>query len=1077
MIGHPGRPTRMNIFKTNHAKRLSPPWLRIAPTLTCLAVIAAASTTIAAEMSFNRDIRPILSDNCYACHGPDEKRRKAGLRLDIREAAIREHKGSRGIHPGHPESSAIMDRITTGDAEDLMPPPDSNKTLFPEEIELLREWIKQGAGWQDHWAFVQPTRPAVPATRESERLVNPIDAFVARRLEQEDLHPSEEAQREILIRRATFDLTGLPPTPSEVNDFVNDPNPNAYEKVIDRLLASERYGERMTVMWLDAARYGDTSVFHADGPRDMWPWRDWVINAYNANMPFDQFTVEQLAGDLLPGATVDQQVASAFNRNNGTTDEGGAIAEEYRVEYAVDRVKTTATIWMALTMECAQCHDHKYDPISQKEYYGFFAYFNQSADKGMQTRKGNEPPLVSFFTEDQEIQIKGLSQSIAGSDAALNDHRPIALKNFAAWDKQLSQSKGDALPPPPNLVHYFPLDTAGDGELVDSVSGSVGKVSKGKIAATERAPGKPALNLNGKTVVQFEGLKDIDHDTPFTFSTWVRLPKGQTGGPVFARMNVANAHRGYDLWIQGNAVGVHFISSWPANALKVVSLDKLKTEKWQHIAVTYDGKHKAAGLKIYIDGKLSKNKIEQNSLSKTTITTVPFQLAARSNGGGTKLDVDDIKIFHRALSQAELKNLDQDPIKQILALAPKTRTKDQVALLQNHFLLAEDKTYAALTAKRKTLLGQKQKVEAAKMTTMIMGEAMPMRPTYLLNRGSYDTPMKDKAIPTGVPAALNPLPKDAPQNRLGLARWVVNPANPLTARVAVNRYWQMFFGNGLVTTVDDFGSQGEWPSHPALLDWLAVDFTDSDWDVKRMIKQMLMSATYRQSSRITPELQQRDPGNRLLARGPRFRLQGEFIRDNALALAGLLIDTVGGPGVKPYQPPGLWNEVSLGGNVRFVADKGRKLYRRSMYTYWKRSSPAPSMIIFDAPSREKCVVKRQRTNTPLQALVTLNDPQFIEASRAIAERVMLEGGKTDADKIEFAWKLVTARSPSMSRSQALQNLFQEELSLFKKQPDKAKELLAVGDSERSANLDPARHAAWTVIANLLLNMDEALTRG
>lgn len=753
-----------------------------------IAVAFFTSTAFAGEISFNRDIRPILSDNCYACHGPDEKRRKAGLRLDVREAAIREHKGSRGIHPGHPESSSLIARIATTYSDDLMPPPESNKSLSAEEIELLREWIRQGAEWQDHWAFVPPTQPETPAARNADRIINSIDAFVGRRLEQEGLSPSEQAQPEILIRRATFDLTGLPPTPGEIDDFVNDPSPHAYERVVDRLLASERYGERMAVMWLDAARYGDTSVFHADGPRDMWPWRDWVIDAYNANMPFDQFTLEQLAGDLLPNASVPQKIASAFNRNNGTTDEGGVIAEEYRVEYAVDRVKTTATIWLALTVECAQCHDHKYDPISQKDYYGFYAYFNQSADKGMQTRRGNEAPLVSFFTEEQKIQLADYSEKIGATDRKLAARRPIALKKFAAWDKKLSQSKGDALPPPPNLVHYFPLDNAAKGELTDSVSGSVGKTSKGKPAATERAPGKPALKLNGKTVVQFEGLKDIDHDTPFTFSTWVRLPKGNTGGPVFARMDVANGFRGYDLWIQGNAVGVHFISSWPANALKVVSKEKLTPEKWQHIAVTYDGKHKAAGLKIYIDGKLAKNNVEQDGLTGSTITKVPFQLAARSNGGGTKLDVDDIKIFHRALSQEELKNLDQDPIKQILALAADKRTKDQVALLQNHFLLAEDKPYAALAAQRKSMIGRKQKIEAAKMTTMIMGEAMPMRPTYVLNRGSYDSPRKDEPISTGVPPALGALPENAPPNRLGLARWIVNPDNPLTARVAVNRY-------------------------------------------------------------------------------------------------------------------------------------------------------------------------------------------------------------------------------------------------------------------------------------------------
>ncbi len=1046
-----------------------------------LALLTATVTCCvpAAEISFNRDIRPILSDNCFACHGPDERTREGGLRLDLREAATREHKGSRGIHPGAPESSSIMARITTEDPEDRMPPSDSNKTLSSHEVELLREWIKQGAEWQDHWAFVPPTRPEVPpvASHAGAPAINPIDNFVRHRLKQEGLTPSEEAQREILIRRATFDLTGLPPTLEQVDAFVNDDDANAYEKVVDRLLASERYGERMALQWMDAARYGDTSVFHADGPRDMWPWRDWVIQAYNANKPFNEFTLEQIAGDLIPNATLEQKIASAFNRNNGTTDEGGVIPEEYRIEYAVDRVKTTATVWLALSMECGQCHDHKYDPISQKDYYGFFAFFNQSSDKGMQTRKGNAEPLVRFFTEDQEIRHADLTRQLASVDQELAVRRPLALQGFADWNERMTKADANPLPPPANLVHHFSLDHVADGEITDTVSGATGKASKGKLVAVERQKEGPALKLDGKTIAPIEGVKDIDKDTPFTFAAWVRLPKGKTGGPIFARMDVANGYRGYDFWLQGNSVGTHFISKWSSDAIKVVSQEKVPEGKWTHVAVTYDGGLKAAGVKIYINGKLAQNKVEADTLKNSTLTKSPFQIAARSTGSGTKLDVDDIKIFHRALEAEEIRTLDVDPIQQILALAPDKRTDNQVDLLKNHYLLTQDKPYAGLAKRRKTLVGQRQKLEASKMTTMIMGEASPMRPTYVLNRGMYDAPKKEEVIPADVPRALGSLPQGAPANRLGLAQWLTAGDNPLTARVAVNRYWSMLFGNGLVNTMDDFGSQGEWPSHPNLLDWLAVDFVESGWNVKRMLKQIVMSATYRQSSRVTPELKDRDPGNRLLARGPRFRLPGEFIRDNALALSGLLVDTVGGPGVKPYQPPGLWNEVSLSGNVRFVADKGRKLFRRSMYTYWKRSAPAPSMIIFDAPSREKCVVQRQRTNTPLQALVTLNDPQFVEASRHLAARILRGGGKSDAAKLEFAWRLATSRPPSMSKLQMLQDLLDDQRKLFQASPEKAEQYLGVGDTKRHPAIAPAQHAAWTVIANLLLNLDEALTRG
>ena len=1031
-------------------------------------------------IDFNRDIRPILSSNCFLCHGPDAHDRKAKLRLDTREGAIRLNDGVRAIDPDALADSEFLHRIASSDKEEIMPPPESHKVLSEEQKTLLRKWILSGAEYKEHWAFLPPAKTTAPSTREKARIHNPVDSFILANLAKAGLKQSAEADRRTLIRRVTYDLTGLPPAPGDVEAFVSDKSPQAYEKVVDRLLATERYGERMALAWMDAARYGDSSVMHADGPRDMWAWRDWVIDAYNSNMPFDQFTTEQLAGDLLPDATIGQRVASGFNRNHATSDEGGAFAEELRVEYVVDRVKTTANVWMGLTMECAQCHDHKYDPISQREYYQMFAYFNNTTDPGMQTRGGNQSPVVNVPPREQADKLAGLRKAIEASDRKLDEYRRAAVPEHVKWLRVAQKSAGNAAPEPDGLAHFFPLDERDGKQVKAGVGGGVGQVG-GKLSPAGR-DGGGGLRFDGKTSITFSSWPPRERDQPFTFAAWLKVP-GNGNGSVMARMDVGQAFRGYDFWIQNRAVGTHIISNWPQNALKVVSAQPLAADKWQHVAVVYDGSSKASGVKIFIDGKLVGNKVEQDTLKDSIATQTPFKIGSRSSGGNFNGEVDELRVYNRALSGSEIQRLGGAPIQGILATPADKRTQEQKMLLLEHYLSSKDKGYQQLVASHNKLLAEENGIKGQKGTSVMVMQDNPsnkIRKTYILDRGAYDQPIKegpDAVIHPGIPSALPDLAEGAAPNRLGLARWLTSGKNPLTARVAVNRYWALLFGRGLVKSVDDFGNQGSPPSHPELLDWLAVDFVESGWDVKRMIKQIVLSATYRQSSKLTPQLAKADPENILLARSPRFRLQGEFIRDTALDVSGLLVTHVGGPSVKPYQPPNIWNEVSLNGGLRYKRDSGEKLYRRSMYTYWKRSAPMPNMLIFDAPTREKCMIQRPITNTPLQALVTLNDPQFVEAARALSQRLIKEGGNNTASRINLGFHLVLSRPATPDETTVIERILGNQLARFRSDPKKATEFLAVGDTTRDETLDAAEHAAWMVVGQLLLNMDEALTRG
>lgn len=1031
-------------------------------------VSATAAGQTSPDVKFNREVRPLLSQKCFQCHGPDETHRKADLRLDTAE-------GIATAFAGGLEKSEAWRRITSNDPDEQMPPPTSRLEFKAGELETVRRWILAGAKWEGHWAFVAPVKPDVPKVALQDRVANPIDAFILERLEQEKLSPAPEADRERLLRRVTFDLTGLPPTIAEIDAFVADTSPHAYEKVVDRLLASQHFGERLAVVWLDAARYGDTSVFHADGPRSMWPWRDWVIRAFNSNMPYDRFTIEQLAGDLLPQATLEQKIATGFNRNNATTDEGGAIAEEFRVEYAIDRVKTTSLVWLGLTMECAQCHDHKYDPISQRDYYRFFAYFNQSSDPGMQTRGGNQAPLVNVPDAAAVAQTIALKQRLSALEAQLAQYGQSALPKFEAWAKDAAAVAKDSPQLPANPLAHLALDEQAGSE-VSVVAGDTTRKAKvdGKAGWGE---GKHAggFHFAGGNFIDVGDIGNFERSDAFSYGAWIK-PSGGGNGAAIARMDDNGGHRGYDLFVASNRIAVHIIHAWPSNAIKINTETALKPNAWQHVFVTYDGSSKAAGIKVYFDGKPQPWTIEQDKLTDTIRTDKGLYLGRRNPGAPYTGGVDDVRIFGRALNEAEVLALaGNDPIRPLLAKTPSAWTKAERNILVEHYLHNHDADYQRLEKELSALKGQIATAEKPVSTVMVMQDVGSPRPTFILDRGNYHSPKKDQPVEPGVPASFPPLPSDAPPNRLGLAQWIVRPDHPLTARVAMNRWWEMLMGAGLVRSVEDFGAQGEMPSHEGLLDWLATDFVEHGWDVKRALKQIVMSNTYRQSSRVTRELVERDPDNRLLARGPRFRLAGEFIRDNALAASGLLVPTIGGPSVKPYQPAGLWEEVSIGGD-RFVQDHGEKLYRRSLYTYLKRSAPPPTMLIFDAPTREKCVLRRSRTNTPLQALVTLNDPQFVEAARVLAERAMKQGGATIDEQISYAYRLASGLRPSPLTLSTLKQSHANELTVFQKDLERAKKLLAIGESKRDESLDAAQHAALSVVCSMILNLDVTLTR-
>ncbi len=1007
-------------------------------------------------LDFNRDVRPILSENCFRCHGFDEQARKGGLRLDTAEGSARPAKsGEVAVVPFKPEQSALVQRLTTTDSDDKMPPEKSGKKLSAGQVDILTRWVAQGAKYAKHWAFEPPVPAPLPEVTNKAWARNDIDRFVLHHLEQQGLAPSAETPPARWLRRVCLDLTGLPPSLEDLHQFEHETqvSTDAYERWANKLLQSQHLGEKLALDWLDTARYADTNGYFGDHPRQAWPWRDWVINAFNRNQPFDQFTVEQLAGDLLPQPTRDQLVATGFQRNCMANNESGIINEEYRVEYAIDRLNTAAATWMGVTVGCAQCHDHKYDPLTQKEFYQLFAFFNSTTDPGL-IRQDDPPPVVEVPTPEQQADVQRLEAALKAEEHAVAPLAPVLNKELAAWEK--------------DAVKSLPALPSGEVAWLDFDGG----LGNGKALGTTLAfvPGirGQAIKLDATQHVEAT-LPAWQMDGPWSVAVWLKAE-----GPlscVWSKIQPLEPRRGVEMIWQKGRLQVNLVNQWSVNAIEAATRDATSSKDWHHVVVSYDGSRKAAGLHVLLDGRAAALTINRDTLSGSIANAEPLRIGRRDAGLGFHGLLDELRVLPRAVPEAEaMAWFESERVHGALALEKGRRGAGDQQVLRGYYL--KHHASASMRAAYDHLAAAKEQAQAARAaipTALIMRDLDQPRATHVLLRGQYDHPGDE--VQPGVPAVFPGLPATAPRNRLGFARWLVAPENPLTARVAVNRLWQMCFGEGLVRTPNDFGTQGETPTHPELLDALAVRFVQSGWDVKAMLKLIVLSATYRQASATTEAMLQRDPENRLLARGPRFRLPAELIRDQALAVAGLLSPRVGGPSARPFQPPGLWEAVSYNGEETYVPDAGESAFRRSLYTYWKRQSPPPALMAFDAPTREKCTVRRARTNTPLQALVLLNDETYVAAARAFARRALsLPGG--DKDRLRLMFESVTSRPPSNRELALLGGLLVHQQPLFERNLAGAASFSGVDIKVSS----PDKLAAWTIVAQTLFNLDEAVTR-
>ena len=1033
---------------------------------------AAAAAPAPAPVDFNRDIRPVMSDTCFKCHGFDDKARKGKLRLDLREEALKPAKsGKTPIVPGQPDKSEIIARLFSKDADEVMPPTSAHKTISPAQKELFRRWVAEGAKYAGHWAFEPAVPPAIPKIANPQSpTANSIDAFLAARLAAEKLSFQPEASREVLIRRVTLALTGLPPTIAEVDAFLADKSPRAYENVVDRLLASPHYGERLAVPWLDLARHSDSAGYHNDSIRETWLWRDWVVKSFNNNKPFDRFTIEQLAGDLLPNATVDQKVASGFMRNVMTSDEGGIIDAEYLNIYLVDRVSTLGTTWFGMSIACAQCHDHKYDPVTTREFYSLYAFFHNVPEKGKDgTRTLNPEPRMAVPLPEQEKELARLVEQIAAADKSVKELEGKLDAAQTAWEAKLAGDPRARTVAGP--FDYFPLNTNAHGLAGDGLEIEAKLV--GETGFAEGAEGS-ALLFNGKGHADLGARYDFEKTNKFSVGLWVRIGAKTTGAPIGKMENTPN-FRGWDIEFNAGKASVHLIHKWPEEMIHVQTEKEVAADTFQHLAFSYDGSGKAAGLKLFLNGQPVATKALKDKLTGTIKTTAPFAIGRRGGGGSPFSGrVDELHVFPRTLTAAEIGTLAGGPTLTLVAIEPAKRTKPQQDKLRKFFRESQATDYLAAKRAAEAARAAKTDVEKQVPSVMVMAEMEKPRDTFIKIRGAYDK-NGDKVEPA-FPAFL-PKPATTATNRLtrlDLAQWLASPQHPLTARVAVNRFWAQMFGTGLVKTVNDFGSQGEWPSHPDLLNWLAADFA-RDWDVKRTLKLMVTSHAFRQSATVTPALLALDTENRLLARGPRARLDAEFVRDNSLAIAGLLNPKLGGKPVYPYQPPGIWEINEMGGGG-WKQQRDDNQYRRALYIYHRRSTPYPSLLTFDAPNREVCAAGRARTSTPLQSLVLMNDPVYVEAARALAARVLREGGKDDAGKLNHAWRLALARNPSATERTVLEKVLAKQRALFTAEKDSADSLLKVGDFKNPDGTNAIELATWTAVANVILNLNETISQ-
>ena len=1077
----------------------------------------SASAAEAAKVDFNFQIRPLLSDRCFRCHGPDSAARKAKLRLDQRDGALKElEDGMAVVKPGDLEHSELIRRIFAESEDDVMPPPDSHLTLTVAEKELLKRWVSEGADYKPHWSLLPVQAVEVPKLKSGAAPFNPIDAFIRSRLEKEKLASAPPASRETILRRLAFNLTGLPPTPAELNAVFADKSPDAVQRAAEKYLSSPAYGERMAMDWLDLARYADTYGYQADMERDVSPYRDWVIKAFNGNLSYDKFLTWQLAGDLLPNATREQRIATAFNRLHRQTNEGGSIDEEFRTEYAADRVNTVGTAMLGLTMECARCHDHKFDPIRQRDYFSMFAFFNNIDESGLYSHFTTATPTPTqwLWPADKEKQHVALKTKIAVAETQLAKVARSAKGQYELWLKRAEVK----LPAP---IAHFAFDTIVSNTTPDSVSTNVARLEDGPVLVTagilpavesgfqsggksfrneERVknsadpeitaanPGgkmpaatNSALKFSGDNQAILKGVKTFLRTDTFSFNLWLKPTEKQDRAVILHQSKAWSdaGSRGFELTLDHGKPLFGLIHFWPGNAVVVRAKQALPTNEWSHIAVTYDGSSRASGIQLYRNGVLLETEVVRDKLTKDIsyadawkdryAKQNPLTLASRFRDSGFKNGlIDDLQIFDVALTPAEIALASGGAGSLLTAALTNARfsTLATNQALFNYFIARHDEPYQDALAELKQLREDENKLVYDIPEIMVMEELPQPRVTHLLKRGAYDAP--GEVVPRDTPDWLLPFPKDQPRNRLGLARWMIDRKNPLTARVVVNRIWRIHFGRGLVATQEDFGSQGKLPTHPELLDWLAGWFMDNGWDAKALHRLIVSSETFQQSAQTKRAIVERDPENRLLTRAPKIRLPAEHIRDSALAASGLLNRKIGGPSVKPYQPAGLWEATGKS----YTQETGDKLYRRSLYTFWKRTAPPPSMLTFDAMSREVCTAKRDTTATPLQSLVLLNDPQFIEASRVLGEKLLKQFPKNESARNREAFRALTGRKPDKTEAKILAQLYKEQRENFKFDTDGAMKLLNTGESKWDKTLPPADFAAMTTVVSAIMNFDE-----
>lgn len=1050
------------------------PMLLRCTTLLFVALLASGLAKAEEPLSYNKDIRPILAGHCFNCHGPDSASRKADLRLDQKAAA----EAMNAIVPGKPDESEIIKRILSTDPDEVMPPPETKKPLTEAQISTLKRWVQEGAEYQLHWSLIPPSKPAVPTVKKTDWVKNPIDSFVLAKLEAMGLEPAVEADRRTWARRVTLDLTGLPPAPERVAAFVADSSPDAYEKYVDELLKTPQWGEHRGRYWLDYARYADTHGIHFDNYREMWSYRDWVINAFNQNMPYDQFTIESLAGDLLPNRSLEQQIGSGFNRCNMTTNEGGIIDEEYMVLYARDRTETVSQVWMGLTTGCAVCHNHKFDPISQKDFYSLAAFFNNTTQGARDGNIKDTPPIVPVPLAADRSRLEALNSEIPAAKAKVEARKGSARPAFDAW---LAAAKPDEFGQQVSADGLHLQAALGEGQGTTAkfqINGQPRDVTlSDKITWKPGNAGSQAIEVTGGAATELADVGDFESDQSFSFAAWINLKPNDSQGAIASRMDRANGYRGWDFWVQGRRIGTHIINSWSGDALKVVSKAQVKGNEWTHVAVTYNGSKSAAGVKVYINGVVQETNVEADTLKSTIKTNVPFKIGQRNDSEAIAgLGLQDLRLYQRELSAGEVASLGKSALLAAIVAKPADqRTDAEKNELFQWWLDSKDEEFKAATAEVAKLEKEQAEIKARGTIAHVMQEKTEPAMAFILQRGDYDKRLDQ--VGANTPEVLPAFPADAPRNRLGLAKWLLSADHPLTARVTVNRYWQEVFGTGIVKTAGDLGVSGELPVNQELLDWLAVDFLENGWNVQRLFKQIVLSSTYRQAAVTTPLKLEKDPENRYLSRGPRFRMDAEMVRDTALAVSGVLVPKIGGPSVKPYQPPGVWEAIAMDvSNTRsYQRDTGEGLYRRSMYTFWKRMAPPASMDIFNATNRELCTIRRERTNTPLQALVTLNDEQFVEAARQLAQRALLAKSET-SERIDFLAQRLISRSFRPEEVAIITASLSDLTAQYASDPEAAKQLISYGESKADPSIDPQTLAAWTMLVNELMNLDEVLNK-